>query len=89
MVSDDRDVSIADLLRMLAAAMGKRSLLMPVPQRLISGAATLLGKSDVASRLLGSLQVDIAHTKSALDWHPVVSMEQAIDRTVAQFLSRH
>lgn len=89
MVSDDRDVSISELLRMLAGAMGKRSFLLPVPQRIISGGAALVGKSEVASRLLGSLQVDIAHTKSALNWKPVVSMEMAINKTVAHFLSHH
>ena len=87
MVSDDNDVSISELLRMLANAMGKRSLLLPVPSGLITGTAALLGKSAVANRLVGSLQVDIAHTKSALQWMPPVSMENAIKKTVSHFLA--
>lgn len=89
MVSDDRDVRISDLLRMLASAMGKRAFLLPVPAGIISGAAALVGKSAVAGRLLGSLQVDITHTKSTLDWKPVASMEDAINKTVAHFLSHY
>jgi nucleoside-diphosphate-sugar epimerase len=87
MVSDDHDVSIAELLRMLAHAMGKRPLLLPVPSRLITGAAALLGKSAVANRLVGSLQVDIAHTRSTLRWTPPVSMEDALGKTVRRFLA--
>lgn len=89
MVSDDNDVSIAELLRMLAGALGRRSLLLPVPARIIAGTAALLGKSAVAGRLLGSLQVDVAHTKSTLGWKPVVSMQEAVNKTAAHFLSHH
>lgn len=89
MVSDDNDVSISELLRMLASAMGKRSLLLPVPAGIIAGAAALLGKSAVASRLLESLQVDITHTKSTLGWQPVVTMQESLNKTVAHFLAHH
>lgn len=85
MVSDDHDVGISELLRMLAAAMGKRSFLLPLPAGLIASAAAVFGKSAVASRLLGSLQVDINHTKSTLQWQPPVSMEFALKKTVAAY----
>ena len=88
MVSDDHDVSVSTLLRMLAAAMNKKSLLIPVPSTLLAGMAGLLGKSAVANRLLGSLQVDINHTKTTLQWHPPVSMDQALKRTMAAFLAQ-
>ena len=89
MVSDDSDVSIPELLHMLAGAMGRRSCLLPLPAGIIAGVAALFGKSAVASRLLGSLQVDIAHTKSTLGWKPVVSMQEAVIKTVAHFLVHH
>ncbi len=85
MVSDDHDVGISELLRMLAAAMGKRSFLLPLPTELIAGTAAVFGKSAVASRLLGSLQVDINHTKSTLQWQPPVSMESALKKAVADY----
>lgn len=89
MVSDESDMSISELLRMLAGAMGRRSHLLPLPAGIIAGAAALFGKSAVASRLLGSLQVDIAHTKSTLSWKPVVSVQVAVNDTVADFLAHH
>jgi UDP-glucose 4-epimerase len=87
LVSDDNDVSISELLRMLADAMGKRALLLPVPSGAIVGAASLLGKSDVANRLVGSLQVDISHTKSTLQWAPQARMADTLKKTVAHFLA--
>lgn len=87
MVSDDHDVSISELLRMLAAAMGKRSMLFTFPPAAIKGIAGLLGKSAAASRVLGSLQVDIKHTKTTLQWEPPLSTELALKKTVADYLA--
>lgn len=87
MVSDDHDVSTSELLRMLAEAMGRRPWLLPVPARLIAGTAAIFGQSAVASRLLDSLQVDIGHTQSTLDWEPVISVQDAVNKTVAHFLA--
>lgn len=89
MVSDDDDVSISELLRLLAAAMGKKSLLLPISSSLLANCAAILGKSAVANRLLGSLQVDISHTKSTLDWHPVINVHDAVAKTVAYFQTQH
>ncbi|MDZ5632400.1 SDR family oxidoreductase [Janthinobacterium sp. GMG1] len=88
LVSDDHDLSITELLRSLSFAMGKmRPSLFSMPVGLLAGAAGLLGKSAAASRLLGSLQVDIAHTRATLDWVPPASVEDGIRKTVAHFLS--
>jgi UDP-glucose 4-epimerase len=85
LVSDNRDVGITELLRMLATAMGRRNVLLPVPARWIAITARLLGKSAAADRLLGSLQVDITSTCQTLSWQPVISMEKALAKTVAPF----
>ncbi|MGZ5029199.1 MAG: UDP-glucose 4-epimerase family protein [Methylobacter sp.] len=87
MVSDDNDVSTSELICMIAAAMGKRPLLLPVSAGIITGIAALLGRSAVANRILGSLQVDITQTKSILGWKPVVTMQESLNKTVAHFLS--
>lgn len=87
MVSDGDDVSLTRLLRLFAQAMDKRVWLIPIPARLMQGTAALLGKSAVASRLLGSLQVDIQHTRDVLGWQPVSTVEAAIRKTVAAFIT--
>ncbi|MES2755856.1 MAG: SDR family oxidoreductase [Pseudomonadota bacterium] len=87
LVSDGQDVSISELLRLLASGMGKRARLISVPAALIAASARLLGKSAVADRLLGSLQVDIAHTRETLGWAPVISVREAVQSTARSFLA--
>lgn len=83
LVSDGEDLSTADLLRRLGAAIGRPAWLLPVPSALLRFGATLAGKGDLAQRLLGNLQVDITHTRQTLGWHPPVSVDEGLRRTVA------
>jgi UDP-glucose 4-epimerase len=86
MVSDGQDMNVGDLVRMIGEAMGKKIFLLPVPPGLLRTAARLAGKSAVADRLFGSLQVDIGATQERLQWKPVVSPKLAIGKTVSHFL---
>lgn len=88
LVSDDHDVDITQLLRMLARAMNKRIWLLPVSAKLISALACLAGRSQDVKRLLDSLQVDIAETKRILNWHPPHAMQDAINKTVSSFTAK-
>jgi len=80
LVSDGEDMSTTQLLRGVAEAMGKPSRLIPVPAGLLQFGATLLGKKAVAQRLLGSLQVDISHTRTCLNWTPPLTVKQGLQR---------
>lgn len=86
MVSDDHDVTVAELVRMIGNAMAKKVPLIPVPPVLMSSLARMLGRSAVTDRLFGSLQVDIDDTKERLGWKPVVTPQHAINQTVNHFL---
>lgn len=88
LVSDDRDVSTTQLLRMMAHAFGKKARLIPIPMSCIRGVASLLGKKAVADRLCGSLQVDITHTKETLGWKPPVTMEQQLAKIAVSMSSQ-
>ena len=63
LAGDGEDLSTTDLLRRIGEALGKPARLIPVPARLLMAAAAMLGKRDVAQRLLVSLQVDISKTR--------------------------
>lgn len=80
LASDDEDISTADLLYRLAIAMDKPARLFPVPLALLQTGASLLGKGDVAQRVLGNLQVDITHTKKTLGWVPPLSLNEGLWR---------
>lgn len=75
LVSDDADLSLSELIKKMAAVLGKHAHLLPVPVGLMKFSARLLGKKSYADRLLGNLQVDISATKSTLNWRPPFSFE--------------
>lgn len=80
LIADGEDISTSDLLRRVANAMGKPSRLIPVPEKLLAFGAAVIGKQDMARRLLGSLQVDISKARQILDWAPPISLDEGIKR---------
>jgi len=85
LVSDGEDLSTADLLRRLGQAMGHPARLLPVPTCLLWAGARLLGKGAMAQRLLGSLQVNIDHTRVTLGWAPPISVDEGLRRAAEGF----
>ncbi|MBX3611678.1 MAG: SDR family oxidoreductase [Hydrogenophaga sp.] len=88
LVSDGEDLSTAGLLRRLGQAMGKPARLLPAPPSLLQLGATMVGKRDMAQRLLGNLQVDIDHTRQTLDWTPPISVDEGLRRAAAGLTAR-
>lgn len=85
LVSDDNDVSTRALVEAIGRGLGRKPLLLSVSPSLIDWAGALVGKRDVAQRLLSSLQVNIGDTKVVLGWEPSVSIEQGIAETLAAY----
>ena len=86
-VSDDRDVSTADLVRMLAEALRTKALLLPVPESVLDMLQTLPG-GDALHKLRASLATSISLLKSCLDWAPPFSMEKGLAETARAFVAR-
>lgn len=84
LVSDGEDLSTADLLRRIGQALNRPARLIPVPVNILIIASRLLGKSSIAQRLLGSLQVDISETCTLLNWKPPVSVDEGLRRAAQQ-----
>lgn len=82
LTSDGDDVSTTTLLRRMGTALGKPARLFAVPETLIWQLAKLLGKQEMAKRLLGSLRVDISKTRRMLGWSPPLSMADALVNTM-------
>jgi len=80
LAGDGEDLSTTELLRGVGNAMGKPTRLIPVSAGLLQLGATLLGRKDMAQRLLGSLQVDISKTCELLDWKPPYTVEEGLRR---------
>jgi nucleoside-diphosphate-sugar epimerase len=86
LLSDGKDVSTTQLLRLLAQGMGKSSLLIPIPVFILRAGAQVLGVSSAADRLLGSLQIDSSKARKLLHWQPPLSVEEGIAMAAKAYL---
>jgi nucleoside-diphosphate-sugar epimerase len=84
--SDGDDVSLPRLLRGLGHALGRPVRLVPVPVVALKFAAGMVGRGDLALRLLGSLQVDIRKNRDLLAWTPPLTLDQGLQITARSFL---
>ena len=86
LVSDDEQISTAELISRIARALGRPARLWPFPAELLRIAAMLAGKSTEADRLLNSLLVDSSKIRSELGWKPSASLDQGLAETARWFL---
>jgi nucleoside-diphosphate-sugar epimerase len=89
LVSDGEDLSTADLIRRIAAAMQRRPILVPIPETALNFLASLTGRRAEFARLCGSLVVDSSQTRRELAWTPPVGIDAALSRTVAWYRARY
>ncbi|MBV5338546.1 MAG: SDR family oxidoreductase [Deltaproteobacteria bacterium] len=89
LVSDGEDLSTTELLQRMGRALGKPARLIPVPVWVMQYAANLLGKGAVAQRLFGSLQVDSSKARDLLGWKPVVTVDEALQKTADAYKALH
>ena len=82
LVSDGEDLSTAELVRRLAAALQRPPRLWRVPPAWLRAAGMVTGRSAAVDRLCGNLQADIGPTRSMLDWTPPVGVDEALRRMV-------
>lgn len=85
LVSDGEDLSTPDLVRRLAAALGRRPRLIAVPVEVMQWAGKLLGKSDAVARLVSSLTVEASGLRTLLGWRPPFTLDQGLTATAAWY----
>lgn len=86
LASDGEDLSTTELLLRMGMALGKPARLLPIPSTWLERGAALIGRSGLAQRLCGSLQVDIAKTRTLLGWSPPVAVSEALEQTARHYL---
>lgn len=86
LVSDDHDLSTAEMVALMAKVQNKKNFALPLPVWCFKLAGKLLNKNDVVDRLIGSLQLDITHTKTTLGWQPPYSVEHSFELTAKKSL---
>ena len=80
LVSDDEDLSTAELLNRMYKANGTPNRLFTLPLWFLNLCATMINRKSLYARLCGSLQVDICKSKELLGWTPPVSVDEGLRR---------
>lgn len=88
LVSDDQDISIKDLSKKISSALGSSGIIFPMPAQILSIIFGLVGKKELANRLIDSFRVDMTKTKQLLNWAPPFTLDQGIMKTIKSYLSR-
>lgn len=81
LASDGEDVKLPQLIKILRTAMGRRPMLLPVPEGLLRICANSIGMRSAFNKLVATLQVDISETRRILEWSPPVSLTEGLTRT--------
>lgn len=82
LVSDGKDLSTAELIRLLAIALDRPNRAFYIPPGFLRVAGKLLGKTSILDRLMGSLTVECSAIKSDLGWLPPFSIEEGLAETI-------
>jgi nucleoside-diphosphate-sugar epimerase len=77
-VSDNQDISTAELIRLMALAAGRPQRMLPVPIWALRAAGILTGKTASIDRLIGNLQVNCSKAEKALGWTAPHSVETGL-----------
>lgn len=88
LVSDQEDVTTADLIRQIAVALGTNPRLFRFPTSLLGMGATLLGRSAEWGRLSGTLQIDSSKIHNELGWQPPFTMAEGLAQTALWYRSQ-
>ena len=84
---DAADLSTPELIRAIAAGLGREARLFAVPQTVFAPFRHLAILGPLVARLTLSLQIDDGETRTALDWLPPVRPETGIAATAQAFRS--
>lgn len=96
LVSDAETVSTTELIRRMAAALGRPARLLPVPPSLLHAAARLAKKFPkgrtapaLTRRLLDSLAIDSRAIRRDLDWSPPFTLNEGLRQTAQWYWGQH
>lgn len=81
LVSDDEDVSMAQLIKQIAFSLNQHSYIFPFPISIMRFFAKLIGKTTSFDRLTQSLVVDSSKIRRELDWQQPFTMTQGLKIT--------
>jgi nucleoside-diphosphate-sugar epimerase len=88
-VCDAEALSTPEIVRCLAAGLGRPARLLPLPAAALRVAGTVTGRQDLVRKLVGSLEADAGKLRSRVGWEPAFAPRKALALTAEWFGARH
>ena len=82
----DSTLSIVDLVKRIAASLGKQNVVFPFPVALLRYAASMLNRKEMIDRLTESLPMDDSKIRRMLSWTPEYTLDEGMETTAKWFL---
>jgi UDP-4-keto-D-QuiNAc 4-reductase len=89
LVSDQEDLSTADLVQRIGGFLGRTTYLLPIPYQFLSIIARITGKEDALKKLCHSLQVNVEKSHKVLHWRPPFSVNEELEQTIKWYKSNY
>jgi nucleoside-diphosphate-sugar epimerase len=84
-VSDGQDVSVPDLIKMIACAMKKKVILFSLHPGILKALCKIIGKEEEIEKLTGTLLVDSSKIRDLLGWKAPFTVEEGIKETIKYY----
>jgi len=81
-VSDDEDLSLVNLIRIISSIMGRKTRLFPVPLSIFKFLGFVMGKKNEVDEIINPTKLDIDDIKKILNWSPPLNVEEGIRRAI-------
>jgi len=80
LASDGEDISSLNLIKKISVAFDLNLNIFPVPITMMKVAAKLTGRGLIADRLFGDHRVDISKAKKTLNWKPIITIDEQMQK---------
>ena len=84
LISDDQDLSIFELIKIMKSILKSKSIIIPMPQIILKVFFNLLNKKSLNNKLLESLTLDCSKAKKILSWKPNSDIKNNLHKTFNQ-----
>jgi UDP-glucose 4-epimerase len=77
LLTDNEDISTPEFVRRIGNALGKKSRVVPFPLFALKTLFRVIGRSEAAESVAGSLEVDVSKALET-GWRPEISLDQGL-----------
>lgn len=76
LIADKEVLTTTELLKYIASAMGKKSMLLRIPHPVLAWVLQSMGQSKLAGQLLGNLEIQSNKAQALLGWEPPYALTE-------------